>query len=67
MKKLALSLAVLFAVGLVSCGDNKKEEVKDTTDSVEAVCNDEDKTCDSAACDSSVEKVEVVDSTVTVE
>ena len=32
MKKLALSLAVLFAVGMVSCGGNKdKENCGDTT------------------------------------
>ena len=31
MKKLALSLAVLFAVGMVSCGGNKeKEECNDS-------------------------------------
>ena len=30
MKKLALSLAVLFAVGMVSCSDNKKAEECDS-------------------------------------
>ena len=43
MKKLALSLAVLFAVGLVSCGGNKDKEACDTTpvESTEAVLVEE--------------------------
>ena len=32
MKKLALSLAVLFAVGMVSCGGNKEKECDSTCD-----------------------------------
>ena len=32
MKKLALSLAVLFAVGMVSCGGHKEKECADTCD-----------------------------------
>lgn len=30
MKKIALSLAVLFAVGMVSCGGHKEKECEDT-------------------------------------
>ena len=39
MKKLALSLAVLFAVGMVSCGGNKenKEAMEDTMPATEVV------------------------------
>ena len=42
MKKLALSLAVLFAVGMVSCGGNKeKENAADTTPAMEEVAVEE--------------------------
>lgn len=42
MKKLVLSLAVLFAVGMVSCGSNDKKEACDSVpcDTTEEVTND---------------------------
>lgn len=47
MKKLVLSLAVIFAVGMVSCGGNDKKEacdspVADTTEVVEAAVVEEE-------------------------
>ena len=40
MKKLALSLAVLFAVGMVSCGGNKDNNAADTTVQVEEMAGE---------------------------
>ncbi|MCH5218579.1 MAG: hypothetical protein J1F07_08565 [Muribaculaceae bacterium] len=50
MKKLALSLAVLFAVGLVSCGGNKEKECDTTCDTtpVEVAVVEEAVVADSA-------------------
>ena len=51
MKKLALSLAVLFAVGLVSCGGNKEDKACDSvcdTPAVEEVAVVEEVATDSA-------------------
>ena len=50
MKKLALSLAVLFAVGLVSCGGNKEDKACDTcpVEAAEEVAVVEDVTPDTA-------------------
>ena len=59
MKKVFLSLAVLFSVALVSCGGNKAENAEDTTPvevvevaAVETVTPDS--TCDSGNCDTTV-------------
>ena len=41
MKKLALSLAVLFSVALVSCGGNKSEAVDSETVAVEELVAEE--------------------------
>lgn len=41
MKKLALSLAVLFSVALVSCGGNKAEAADSETVAVEEVVAEE--------------------------
>ena len=52
MKKLALSLAVLFSVAMVSCGNSAKEAdtTVDTTVAVEEVV-EADTTVDTAAVD----------------
>ena len=60
MKKLFLSLAVLFSVAMVSCGGNKAEKAEDTTPAVEEVVAAdvavvEDTVCpDSVVCDTVV-------------
>lgn len=65
MKKVVLSLAVLFSVALVSCGGNKAAEAvdSDTVVVVEAAAVEVDSACcDSAAADTAVvaEVVEAV-------
>ena len=65
MKKLALSLAVLFGVAMVSCGNKDSKECGDSatcTDSVEAVAA-EGEVVDSATGDSA--NVEAVAATET--
>ena len=66
MKKLALSLAVLFAVGMVSCGGNKDNNAGDTitTEGVELV--DINTPGDSATGDSNTQ-IEEVSATQTTE
>lgn len=51
MKKLVLSLAVIFAVGMVSCGDNKSKECEDSTacDSTTAVVPTEENATEEGA------------------
>lgn len=53
MKKVILSLAVLFSVAMVSCGGNKKAEAVDT-DTVAAVAIEEAVVEDTLANDSVV-------------
>ena len=60
MKKLFLSLAVLFSVALVSCGGNKADKEEDSVPvevvemaAVETVTPDST-ACDSANCDTTV-------------
>lgn len=63
MKKVALSLAVLFSVALVSCGGNKAAEAADS-DSVEVVAAEvEEVVVDSPVAGDSV----AVDTAVAVE
>lgn len=60
MKKVFLSLAVIFSVALISCGGNKADKAEDSVPvevvemaAVEEVTPDSN-ACDSAACDTSV-------------
>lgn len=46
MKKVVLSLAVLFSVAMVSCGGSKKAEVTDTVDTLAAVAEEVVETVD---------------------
>ena len=57
MKKLVLSLAVVFAVGMVSCGGNKDAEATEETPVEEVAVEETTETvpCDSVACDSVAE------------
>lgn len=61
MKKLALSLAVLFSVALVSCGNTEKAVdtcCADTTCTEEVVVEDTNAPADTAAVDTAAPAVE---------
>lgn len=62
MKKLVLSLAVIFAVGMVSCGDNKSKECEDSAacDTTTAVAPAEEGTTEENAVVTDSTQVEEV-------
>ena len=69
MKKVVLSLVVLFSVAMVACNGNKKAEAADTIDTIAAIEEVAvDTVNDSVAAAAATETVDAAgDTTVTVE